>query len=268
MTEPPVTRADLDAFVAAAEAMADRAGPVSRRYFRGAVPVETKADASPVTRADRETEAAIRAEIAARFPDHGVLGEEHGREGLDRDWVWVVDPIDGTRAFITGTPLYGTLIALAHRGKPVIGVIDMPALGERWVGCAGRRTTFNGAPVPGPRAVERLADARFITTSPDMFAGADLEAMDAISRACRFRRFGGDCYNYGLVTLGCVDIVLERDLEPYDFMALVPVLEGAGAWIGDWLGRPLELGSGGTVLAAATPTLAQHALRHLDRLHP
>lgn len=268
MSEPPVPRDALSELADAAETIAERARAVSRRYFRGPLPVETKDDASPVTRADRETETLIREEIARRFPDHGILGEEHGREGLDRDWVWVVDPIDGTRAFITGTPLYGTLIALAHRGRPVIGVIDMPALGERWTGCLGRPTTFNGAPVPGPRPVERLADAQFLTTSPDMFAGADLEAMEAISRACRFRRFGGDCYNYGLVTLGCVDIVLERDLRPYDFMALVPVLEGAGAWVGDWLGRPIGLASGGTILAAATPALAKAALGHLDRLQP
>lgn len=258
----------MDDFLTLANDLADRARPVSMSYFRQPIPIEVKADESPVTRADQETEAAMRELLAARAPDHGILGEEHGQEGLDRDLVWVIDPIDGTRAFITGTPLFGTLIALAWRGKPILGVIDMPALGERFVGALGRPTLFNGKPVPGPRPVTKLADAQFLTTSPDMFNGPDRVAMDDISRACRFRRFGGDCYNYGLIALGAVDIVLERDLKPYDYMALVPVLEGCGAKIVDWAGRPLHIQSSGQVIAAASQELLDAALPYLNRLEP
>jgi len=258
----------LDDFLVLANDLADRARPVSMSYFRQPVPIEIKADESPVTRADRETEEAIRELLAKRVPDHGILGEEHGQEGLDRDLVWVIDPIDGTRAFITGTPLFGTLIALAYRGRPVLGIIDMPALNERFVGAVGRPTLFNGKPVPGPRNVTRLADAQFFTTSPDMFQGADRAAMENLSRDCRFRRFGGDCYNYGLIALGGADIVLERDLKPYDFMSLVPVLEGCGASIVDWAGRPLSITSSGQVLATATTELRDASLPYLDRLEP
>ena len=258
----------LDEFLTVAQMMADRARPVSMSYFRTQVPIEIKADESPVTRADRETEAVIRDVLRAHFPDHGILGEEHGSTGLDNEFVWVIDPIDGTKAFITGTPLFGTLIALAWRGRPVLGIIDMPALGERFVGVTGRPTLFNGAEAPGPRQVTRLADAQFFTTSPDMFQGPDLVAMEALSRACRFRRFGGDCYNYALVALGGADIVLERDLKPYDYMALVPVVEGAGGVMTDWAGRALDLGSPGQVLAAATGALRDQALPYLGRLEP
>ena len=258
----------LDEFLRVAELMADRARPVSLSYFRTQVPIEIKEDESPVTRADRETEATIRDVLRAHFPDHGILGEEHGSSGLDREFVWVIDPIDGTKAFITGTPLFGTLIALSWRGRPVLGIIDMPALGERFIGVTGRPTLFNGAPAPGPRKVTRLAEAQFFTTSPDMFQGPDFVAMDTLSRACRFRRFGGDCYNYALVALGGADLVLERDLKPYDFMALVPVVEGAGGIMTDWAGRPLDITSSGQVLAAATRALCDQALPYLDRLEP
>lgn len=240
---------DLGPFLALAERLADAARPIAQRYFRGALPVEDKADMSPVTRADREAESAMRALIAAAFPEHGIYGEEHGVERGDAEYVWVLDPIDGTRSFVTGVPLFGTLIALCHRGVPVIGVCDMPALGERWVGARGQATTFNGAPCRA-RPCRDLAAAWLFTTTPDMYAGESLAAFERLSAACKDRRFGTDCYAMGLLAAGFVDVVCEADVAPYDYLAHVPIIEGAGGVVTDWEGQPLTLASGDRMLAA------------------
>ena len=237
-------------FEALAHRLADRAGEIQRRYFRSPVSVETKADQSPVTIADREAEAAMRELIAAACPGHGILGEEHGRERTDAEFVWVLDPIDGTKSFITGRPLFGTLIALAHAGRPVLGVIDQSILHERWVGLAGGGAVHNGRPIR-VRPCPRLDDAVLFSTSPCLFkAGAETAAFDRVADRVRLPMFGGDCYAYGLLAMGFADLVVEAGLQPYDFMALVPVIEGAGGLVGDWQGRPLALDSPGQVLAA------------------
>ena len=254
---------DLDAGVLAAFAgeLADLARGLARAHFRKTTAFERKADESPVTIADKAIEAALREAIAVRFPGHAILGEEAGMSGGD-DHLWVIDPIDGTKSFITGVPLFGALIAYAERGVPKLGVIEVPPLGERWVGLPGA-TTFNGAPahVSGCAALE---DARVYTTSPDFFAPADWARYDALSRKGAIRRFGGDCYQYGLLASGHCDLVVETSLQPYDYMALVPVVEGAGGIMTDWQGRPLGLGSDGKVVAAASPALHAAALRELS----
>lgn len=255
---------DLDTLLAFAESLADAARPLALKYFRQPLlGVDYKADDSPVTRADRETEAVLRRLIQARYPQHGIFGEEHGREGLEREWVWVIDPIDGTRSFITGVPLFGTLIALLREGRPLLGVVDMPALAERWLGAQGRPTTWNGKACCASGR-EKLSEAILFATSPDIFAGDDARRFDAASRAARFRRFGGDCYGYGLLAAGLVDAVVECDLKPYDFMALIPVIEGAGGVVSDWQGRPLGLESDGRVLAAASAALQSELLGYLS----
>jgi inositol-phosphate phosphatase/L-galactose 1-phosphate phosphatase/histidinol-phosphatase len=237
-------------FEALAHRLADRAGEIQKRYFRTPVSVETKADTSPVTIADREAEAAMRELILATFPDHGILGEEHGQERLEAEFVWVLDPIDGTKSFITGRPLFGTLIALAHRGRPVLGLIDQTILRERWVGVAGMPSTWNGRPIR-TRACPGLEDATLFTTSPLLFEpGAESDAYHAVQARVRLPMFGGDCYAYGLLAAGFADLVVEAGLAPYDFMALAPVIEGAGGRITDWQGHPLHLGSSGQVAAA------------------
>jgi inositol-phosphate phosphatase / L-galactose 1-phosphate phosphatase / histidinol-phosphatase len=237
-------------FEALAHRLADRAGEVQRRYFRTPVAVDTKPDDSPVTVADREAEAAMRELIAAAYPGHGILGEEHGRERLDAEFVWVLDPIDGTKSFITGRPLFGTLVALAHRGRPVLGLIDQTILQERWVGVAGEASAWNGRPIR-VRACPRLDDAVLFATSPVMFRGAgESDAFTRLQARVRLPMFGGDCYAYGLLAMGFADLVVEAGLEPYDFMALAPVIEGAGGLVTDWRGRALELGSSGQVIAA------------------
>ena len=251
--------AELDAFLALAADLADAAGEAIRPYFRQPIRVDDKADLSPVTVADRAAETAMRRLIAARFPDHGIIGEEFGPEREDAPFVWVLDPIDGTKSFISGVPLFGTLIALTERGRPVLGIIDQPISRERWVGAAGRATTFNGNPVRC-RPCASLSAATVFATSPDMFRGPDAAAFSRVAAAAKLVRFGADCYAYGLLAHGLIDLVIESSLKPYDFSAMVPVVEGAGGIATDWQGAPLSLASDGRVLVAGARNAHRQAL--------
>lgn len=250
---------ELSALLTFAHQLADVARPITLSYFRRPLAVQLKCDDSPVTIADRETEAALRAMITQQFPHHGIYGEEHGSEGADRLHTWVIDPIDGTRAFITGMPLFGTLIALLEAGKPQLGILEIPALAERWAGIRGQPSSHNGQPCQ-VSGCQELSRATLYSTSPDMFQGDELNRYQALARAVGLRRFGGDCYSYGLLASGHVDLVVEADLAPYDYLALVPVVEGAGGIISDWQGNPLSLASDGRVVAAASPILHRQAL--------
>ena len=243
------------ALIAFAAELADAAGAIVRPYFRTTLAVTDKADESPVTIADQQAEAALRLLIEARFPEHGIIGEEHGTVRGDAELVWVLDPIDGTKSFISGMPLFGTLIALTERGVPILGIIDQPISGERWIGAHGRQSTLNGAPIK-TRACGDLAMATLFATSPDMFTGADAEGFDRLKRKVKLARYGGDCYAYGLLAAGFIDLVVEAGLKPYDFCALVPVIEGAGGRMTDWEGEPLRIGSGSRVVAAGDPALS------------
>ncbi|MBS7810049.1 histidinol-phosphatase [Roseococcus pinisoli] len=243
--------------VEAAEAAADLAGGIIRPLFRSALLVEAKGDASPVTEADRAAERALRAFLGERFPAHGIVGEEYGTERGDAEYLWVLDPIDGTRAFLTGRPLFGTLIGLLHRGVPVLGLIDQPVTRERWVGVAGQGTTFR-SPLGGtvsPRACESLSAAELSCTSPDIFPPDQAARFEKVRRAARRVTWGGDCYSYGLIPLGLVDAVVETTLKPWDWAALVPVVEGAGGRMTDWRGEALTLASQGDVIAVGDPAL-------------
>jgi histidinol phosphatase-like enzyme (inositol monophosphatase family) len=252
-----------DEFIVLATRLADASGPILRKYFRSGVAVHDKADATPVTVADREAEAAMRALIEAEAPAHGIVGEEHGTVRGDADYVWVLDPVDGTKAFITGKPLFGTLIALLHRGAPILGIIDHPALGERWLGAAGRATTFNGSPAT-TRPCATLAEALLNTTSPDMFRGRDADSFGRLSAAVKFAHYGGDCYGYGLLASGYFDLVVEARMQPYDYCALVPVVTGAGGVTTGWGGEPLTLESDGRVLAAGSAEIHAAAMACLN----
>lgn len=238
--------------------------PLLRRYFRAKLDVIRKGDESPVTRADREAEAAIRQLLAREAPDHGIIGEEHGSERADSEYVWVLDPLDGTRAFVVGKPTFGTLIALAHKGRPVLGLIDMPMLDERWVGAAGHATTFNGSPAH-TRSCAHLASAWINTTSPEMFKGPQRQRFDSVRDASAGCNYGGDCYGYGLVASGFLDLTIEASMQTYDFMALVPVVEGAGGRITDWSGEALSLEGDGTVLATGDPRVHAEAVALLGQ---
>jgi histidinol phosphatase-like enzyme (inositol monophosphatase family) len=244
-------------FIAAAEAAADAAGAVIRPLFRSRLLVEAKGDASPVTEADREAEQVIRALLRERFPGHGLLGEEFGTERADAEWVWVIDPVDGTRAFVTGRPMFGTLIGLLHHGRPVLGLIDQPATGERWIGAEGQPLVFR-SPLggnPGGRPCATLAEAELSCTSPDMFTPAEAPRFARVREAARRVTWGGDCYGFGLLALGLVDVIVESDLKPWDWVPLAPVIAAAGGLLVDWQGQPLRLGGPGQVIAVGDPAL-------------
>ncbi|MGN3974793.1 histidinol-phosphatase [Tsuneonella sp. SYSU-LHT278] len=254
----------LETDIALAHRLADAAGAAIRPLFRGQIGLEAKDDASPVTLADRAAEEAMRRILAAEVPRDGIIGEEFGaeREGAARQWV--LDPIDGTTSFVAGRPIFGTLIALLEGGFPVLGVIDQPVLGERWVGAMGRPTTFNGKEVR-TRPCRELSDAVLGTTSPGAFSDHAAEHFMALAAKCHHRRmvWGGDCYNYGLVASGHVDIVCEDSLKLHDFAALVPVVEGAGGTMADWHGEPLHAASEGHVIALGDPARLEDVVEAL-----
>jgi inositol-phosphate phosphatase/L-galactose 1-phosphate phosphatase/histidinol-phosphatase len=240
--------------------LADTARGIARQHFREPLVVEHKADRSPVTLVDRAIETEMRRLIRAAFPAHGIQGEEFAAE-RGGEFTWVLDPIDGTKSFISGFPLFGSLIALLRGDRAVLGVIEAPALGERWVGCEGRPTQFNGR-VVGTSPCRDLAGARVYATTSDTFSSDERRRFDALCARAAMRRFGGDCYLYGMLASGSCDLVIEAGLKPHDYLALIPVIEGAGGRISDWHGAPLGAGSAGRglVLAAATEPLWRQSI--------
>ena len=254
--------------IALAHRLADAAGQAIRPFFRAAFSHEAKADASPVTEADRAAEAAMRRLLDAEAPRDGVIGEEYGaeREGASRQWV--LDPIDGTVSFMAGRPIFGTLIALLQDGWPLVGIIDQPISGERWIGALGQPTLLNGKPVT-TRRCRSLADATLATTGPQYFSDHDGEHFMALAAKTSHKRmlFGGDCYNYGLLASGHVDLVVEAGLKLHDFAALVPVVEGAGGTMCDWNGDPLNADSSGHVIALGDPARLEDVIEGLACHH-
>ena len=237
------------------------AGAVVRPLFRSGLPADLKSDASPVTAADRGAEQAARAVLAAHFPANGILGEEFGLQNPESRLRWVVDPIDGTRAFITGRLQFGVLVALLDGERPVLGVIDQPVTGERWVGAAGRPTRFRGGfgGAVGCRACPDLKLAEISCTSPQMF-GTDLPRWQRLAGAAGRISYGGDCYAYGLLALGQIDIIVEAELKVWDWAAVQPVIEGAGGRLTDWCGQPLRADGDGRAVAVGDPALLPAAL--------
>jgi myo-inositol-1(or 4)-monophosphatase len=266
MTSTSITQAEMDRLIVAAEAAADVAGAVVRPLFRATIGVDQKADRSPVTIADRSAEQAMRAVLGERFPEHGVMGEEFGLDRPQARLRWVLDPIDGTRAFITGRPTFGTLVALLDGDRPILGVIDQPVTRERWVGALGRRTRFSGTLGGhiGCRACASLAEAELSCTSPDMMHGDAWPRWERLAGAVRRTYWGGDCYAYGLLALGQIDIVAERSMKLWDWAALVPVVEGAGGRVTDWSGAALRPDGDGTVLAVGDKALLAPAMALLN----
>ena len=248
---------------AMANAMADDVRPVIRRHFRTRLAVDAKDDASPVTVADREAEQSMRTAIMARFPAHGIRGEEFGLYQADADWVWVLDPIDGTRAVVSGSFACGTQIALLHHGQPVLGLIDQPITGERWLGQVGAPTLFNGQPVQ-TSTTTTLAEAVVYTSAPDHFAAAQLVRYDRLARQARFSRASHDCYAAGRLALGTVDLLLEGNVHDYEILPQLPIILGAGGIVTDWEGQPLaDTPRFDTVLMAANAKLHAAALEAL-----
>ena len=220
----------------------------------------------PVTRADRDAEAAMRRLIAERFPDHGVIGEEYGEDRPDADHVWVLDPVDGTRAFVAGLPLWTSLIALRHEGRPVTGVIAQPVLDEIFLGGPSGAVLLKGSEEPcalRTRACPSLNDAVIATTDPDIFTGAELGAWTQVRAAARLARLGCDAYAYAMVAAGRIDLVAETSLKPWDWSALVPVVEAAGGKVVNWRGQATD--DKGQVLAVGDAALIDQALVTLRR---
>jgi myo-inositol-1(or 4)-monophosphatase len=245
--------------------LAHTAGGIAQAHFRQPIVVENKAATAfdPVTNADRAIERVLRSAIAARYPDHGIVAEEEGERAGVGDYTWYIDPIDGTRAFMTGSPLWGTLIGLTSRAQPLFGLLVQPVLEEVFFG--GPSGSWLIKPDSRERLKSRpcttLATAVLASTHPDMFAGAKERAYRALAERCLLNRFGGDCYNYAMLAAGHLDLVVESKLKPYDIVPLIPVLEGAGCVVTDWQGRaPL---SGGDVVAAGSVELHKAALQVL-----
>ena len=245
-----------------AEKLADAARDVAMRYFRQPLDIDAKPDGSPVTIADKQAEDAMRALIGDAFPDHGIIGEERAGKNEDAEYVWVLDPIDGTQSFVTGKPLFGTLIGLLKDGKPILGVIDMPALRERWTGAIDRPTLFNGDPV-AVRTCGGVDKAWLYATSPHMFEDADFPAFERLRKASWRAIYGAECMAYGLLANGLIDIVCEGTMDLHDYAPMVPIIEGAGGVITDWRGSALGRGGDGTVLAAGDAAIHAAALELL-----
>ncbi|MCI5050360.1 MAG: inositol monophosphatase family protein [Rickettsiales bacterium] len=238
--------------------LADLARPIAKQYFGQSVPVDMKADNSPVTLADKEIEMAIRQHIMQHCPDHGILGEEMDDHQTDAEYVWVIDPIDGTKAFVGQKPTFTTLIALCKDGAPILGVIDQPIKQERWT---SDMTTSSET----PSDIEKLSDCMIATTSFGYFSSSQMIVFQELERATRSTLLNHDAYAYGMLSEGDLEIVLDVKLKPYDFCALVPVIEQAGGIITDWHGKPLTMRSEGHVIATANKSLHKQALDLLSK---
>ncbi len=254
---------DLSALLAFAHRLADAAALETIPLFRAALEIDNKLGEGrfdPVTRADRNAEAAIRTLITQEFPDHGILGEEFDEKppaGSGGGYCWVIDPIDGTRAFISGMPSWGTLIALSQNGIPVLGIMDQPYVGERFCAMRGGTALHLRAGKTTPistRACPTLEQATVATTGPELLISPGASAAwDEISTSARLVRYGGDCYNYALLAAGFVDIVIEEGLNPYDIQALIPIVEQAGGIVTNWQGGPAH--EGGQIVACGDTRL-------------
>ncbi|HUP14336.1 MAG TPA: inositol monophosphatase family protein, partial [Niastella sp.] len=227
--------------------------------FKSQYRVEQKADLSPVTQLDIAVEERIRALIEEKFPEHGIVGEELGNIREDSPYQWVIDPIDGTKAFIAGKTTFTTLIALLRHEKPVLGIIDQPVLKERWVGITGHASLYNKTPLPRLNNQKSLQAANISTTSTDYFTEEQAAKFAKLCEKAENCILGGDAYAYGLLASGNLDIVVDAGMKPYDFCALAPVIEGVGGIITDWAGKPLTLHSDGSVIAAASKKLYDEA---------
>ncbi len=235
-------------FVRFADRLADAAGDIQRRHYRQPVAVEIKPDGSPVTQVDKETEGVLRGLIERNYPHHGISGEEYPDVRPAAEYVWVLDPLDGTKSYLAGMPFFGILVALARRGRFVLGVMDQPILRDRWIGADGHGTTFNGRPTRVRRCPALREAVAFLGKPYDA-------AIARLNPRIKWARYGGDCYAYGLLASGFVDLVVDSGLGDHDFGALEPIVRNAGGLMSDWAGGALSMSSGGEVIALGDPLL-------------
>ena len=250
--KPPYRDEHIDFMIT----LADMSRKVMAKRLAQPPDIEIKPDSSYVTDTDKAIERALRAMIKKAYPAHGILGEEYGQENAGAEHVWALDPIDGTAAFVAGLPVFGTLIALLHRGVPVIGVIDHLVTKDRWIGAAGKPTTRNGSTVR-TRKCPGLARAMLSASNPDFFQAGEKPRFERLRAATQWRIYGGSCYSYGLLASGRTDIAIDTGLTIHDYAPYVPILEGAGGIITDWSGAPVTVRTGRQILAAGDP--ARHA---------
>lgn len=253
-------------YQAFAEQLAEVSATAIHPYFRRYLPVEDKGGRlfDPVTIADKAAERAMRELITVKYPTHGILGEEESAVVGSEEITWVLDPIDGTRSFITGLPLWGTLIALNDGQRPVLGVMNQPFTNERYVG-SPTGAWCNGSPLR-TRPCKSLASASLMCTTPDMFDTSERrQAFEAVANQAQLVRYGGDCYAYCMLASGFVDVIVEASLQPYDVQALIPIIEGAGGIITSWDGSTAQ--NGGTVLACGDPVLHAQVIEQLRDAH-
>lgn len=250
-------------FLAFAHELADAAREVTLAYFRQPLTIENKADQSPVTIADKKTEALLREHINRRYPDHGIIGEEQAAQAGAGTYEWILDPIDGTRSFISGYPLYGTMICLLKDGLPIVSVVDIPAQDERFFATADGKTHYrkgDSEPAIHSSPCQHLDQAMLFSTDVAMFNTVEAAQIADLRQTVAMVRYNGDCYLYAMLAAGWIDIVLETDLKVYDFMPLMLIVQQAGGVISDWQGKKLTKNSRGQVLATANPALHQAAL--------
>ena len=250
--------------------LADLSGEIARKYFRLENGEVTKEDDSPVTKADREIEKILRQEIEKKFPTHGIIGEEFGEKNIDADFIWVLDPIDGTSSFIIGRPIFGTLIALTFKGKSLLGIMNQPITNERWIGIDGQGAWFNGKKIQ-TRKCDAIADAVMCSGSSFYFQDGDEEILKRISALTKYQKiggviYGGDCYSYASLASGFVDIVIDPGLKIYDYAALMPIIEMAGGVISDWSGEDPKLQSNVKLVATGNKKLHEEVLEILRKV--
>lgn len=253
----------LETYMAFAQTLADTSRAIVHKSLQSPLAFETKSDLSPVTIIDQQIEQALRARITATYPEHGILGEEYASEKLDAEYVWVIDPIDGTKAFITGMPVFGTLISLTHKGFPVLGIIDHPMTDERWTGLEGHASLYNGQPI-SCRVCPELADAIVSIGNPESLSQGEAASFAALRKVTKWGIYGGNCYVYGRLAMGRVDISLDSGLDPFDYCALDVVVRGAGGYMSDWEGKRLSIHSGHRVIATGDATLHKQVVSLLQ----
>lgn len=254
-----------------AATIAEASGEIVRKYFRSGLAFERKADLSPVTKADQEVETFLRHKIKLAYPNHGIIGEEFGKEGEEHPVQWIIDPIDGTKCFIAGAPLFGTLIGIFENGIPVAGIIHQAISRETWKGYKGGNASLNNKPITTQQKKIKISDSILCSTAPELVGGINEKArFDSLNQQVYFTRFGLDCYAAGLVAGGYVDFMIEAKLQLYDYAGLVPVIEAAGGIVSDWNGNPLTLdclsniNPRGHFLASGNASLHEQALKLLQ----
>ncbi len=245
---------NLDEFADFSIHLADESEKIIKKYFRTSLDVDSKEDQSPVTIADKEVELKIREIIKNHYPEHGILGEEFDQTNIESEYIWVIDPIDGTRSFIAGHKDFGTLIALVYNNKPIVGIINCPMHNERWVGIINKETTMNNKVVKTSKT-NVINESYFCTSGLYLEDDHFKKSCDKIINKSKYYRLGGDCYMYGMIASGLIEIVLEDTLKTHDYMALIPVIEGAGGVVTDKYGSPVTINSDGSIVASANKSL-------------